>query len=94
MSEEVKGKRTRRSKTEVKVSPINYEKLKVYADFIKSRPDKIIEDLIGEYLNREEVKTVLKDKEELIKLKEELRRNEEDNARIKSRIKEIESSQK
>ena len=94
MSEEVKTKRTRRAKAEIKVSPIDYEKLKVYADSIKSKPDKIVEDLISEYFNREEVKAVLKDKEELIKLKEELRKNEEDNARIKNRIKEIEGSQK
>lgn len=94
MSEEVKTKRVRRPKAEIKLSPIDFAKLEICAASIKSKPEKIVEDLVREYFEREEIKAVLKDKEELVKLKEELRKNEEDNVRIKSRIKELEGSKK
>lgn len=96
MAEEVKKRRTRRPKVtiDVKVSPIDFEKLKAYADSIKSKPEAILEELVKEYLDREEVKKVLEDKGELIKLKEERSKKQNEIDEIDRRIEELEGSQK
>ena len=96
MSEEVKGKRTRRPKVNinVKVSPVDYENLKVYADSIKSKPETILEGLVSEYLERDEVKAVLKGNEKLVKKKMELAKKEREVDELKRENEELESSQK
>ena len=93
MSEEVKTKRPRRPRVDVKISPTDYDKLVIYAASIKSKPNAIIDSIIEEFLEREDVKAVLNERAELIKLREELKRKEEEAAKIKEKIKEIESSQ-
>lgn len=94
MSEDVKTKRMRRPKAEIKVSPIAYERLKIYADSIDSKVDAIVESLIEEYLKREEVNAVLKDKEELIKLKDERAKTQSKLDKLDQRIEELEGSKK
>lgn len=94
MSEEVKGKRTRRPKAEIKLSPIDYEKLEICAASIKSKPEKIVEDLVREYFEREEIKTVLGKSEKLIKLRHARDKKQEELDEIDRQIKEEEDSLK
>lgn len=96
MSEEVKAKRVRRPNVnvDVKVSPTDYDKLEICATSINSKPEKIIEDLISEYLDREDIKALLKQNGELIKLKEERTKMKSKLDRIDKRIEELEGPKK
>lgn len=91
MPEEVKGKRTRRPKVEIKVSPVDYDKLEIYADLIKSKPEKIVEDSIREYFDKEEVKAVFGKSEKLIKLRQARNKKQEELDEIDRQIEEEES---
>ena len=94
MSEEVTVRKERAKRVDVKIYSTSYAKLSIYADAVHSSPSKIINDLIKEYLETEEVKTVLKENVELVKLKEVLLRKKAELAELDKKIKEIENLHK
>lgn len=86
-------RRKRPAKVEIKISPKLNGYLEIYSKTINSTPTKIIEGLVEEYLKRDEVQTVLDENEELIKLKRDLEKKENEVAELKARIKEKENPQ-
>lgn len=89
-----KERKPRAKKVEIKISPKYYEFLNYYSKTIDSTPTKIVEDLVRKYLEQEEVKKVLDENAELIKMIGELERLKNDVAELEEKIKEKENSQK
>ena len=88
-----KVRKPRATKVEIKISPKLNENLEIYGRAINSTPTKIVEGLVEEYLERDEVKKVLKENKELIKMKEDLKKKENEVADLKQKIKERENLQ-
>lgn len=88
-----KDRKKRATKVEIKISPKLNESLGVYSKTIDSTPTKIVEGLVEEYLERDEVKKVLEENKELIKMKEDLKKKENEVADLKQKIKERENLQ-
>lgn len=89
-----KERKKRATKVEIKISPKFYQSLEIYSKSINTTPTKIVEGLVEEYLAKDEVKKVLEENEELIKMKEDLEKKENEVAELKRKIKERENLQK
>lgn len=89
-----KERKKRATKVEIKISPRLNDSLEVYSKTINSTPTKIVEGLVEEYLKKDEVKKVLDENEELIKMKKDLEKKEDEIADLRKRIKEKEDLQK
>lgn len=89
-----KERKKRATKIEIKISPKFYQSLEIYSKSINTTPTKIVEGLVEEYLAKDEVKKVLEENEELIKMKEGLEKKENEVAELKRKIKERENLQK
>lgn len=86
-----KGRKKRATKVEIKISPKLNDSLGIYSKTINSTPTKIVEELVEEYLERDEVKKVLEENKKLIKMKEDLKKKESEIADLKQKIKEREN---
>lgn len=91
--EEVKEVKTRAKRPEIKVSLKDYTALETYGKATKSSPTKIVNDLITEFLGREEVKKVISENGEAAKKAKAIEKKKAQLEKLKKEIAELEKGE-
>lgn len=103
MENEIKKRRGRPRKVEkvdvidVKISSVYFDKLKIYGELVCStptNPTEIIENLIKDFLDREDIKKEFEESKDLIDMQLEYDKKMRDAAKLGEKLKERKSMRK
>ena len=86
--EEPKVKRERAKRPEIKIAVKDFQDLETYGKATNKSSTKIVNELVKDFLAREDVKKIVTENGESAKARERIRKKEEKIARIKEEIEE------
>lgn len=94
MSEEIRKQERKQRKVDIKISRTYYEKVQIYGSAVNLSESKVIDEIFKRFFDREDVKKVLEEDAELIRLERDLDKAERKVAELKAEIKTKKDSKK
>lgn len=94
MSEEIKKQERKPRKVDIKISRTDHEKVQIYGSAVNLSESKVIDEIFKRFFDREDVKKVLEEDAELIRLERDLDKAERKVAELKAEIKTKKDSKK